>query len=166
VDNKVKLFGLQRSGTNYLDWLLKNDFEGLSIIEGLGWKHALPSEYYSKNMQDCLMDCTVWEVIKKDKITPIIIYKEYSNWLDSIKRDSVNYFNFNRPEPRNFYWQWHNDWSLRTDNFIQYEDFIKDFEKTLNKLGKMIGSKPTRYEEPEKVKNSCNWKETDKLRYL
>ena len=37
----IKIFGLQRSGTNYLQWLLEHNFSGVRVlVDTTGWKHG------------------------------------------------------------------------------------------------------------------------------
>lgn len=41
--NFFKVYGLKRSGTNYAQWLINNNFENcFNLINYWGWKHGLP----------------------------------------------------------------------------------------------------------------------------
>ena len=43
----IKIFGLERSGTNYIEWLLKSNFCDLLVFRHeLGWKHGDPKELF------------------------------------------------------------------------------------------------------------------------
>jgi len=81
--NLVQVFGLPRSGTNFIEWTLNNNFYGINYInlyqkcntKGLSeyrkhvaLKHSYPTLDYSDYA--------------------IVIFKEYKNWVDSIKRGS------------------------------------------------------------------------------
>jgi hypothetical protein len=42
-DRIIKIFGLQRTGTNYVEWLIRNNFKNIFVFTNqLGWKHGLP----------------------------------------------------------------------------------------------------------------------------
>lgn len=41
----IKLYGLQRTGTNYIQWLIENNFDDVKVlVNELGWKHGVPSD--------------------------------------------------------------------------------------------------------------------------
>lgn len=78
--NKIQVFGLPRSGTNWIEWILKNNFvnlkynmmhEVINDVEGsfpywTEYKHNYPNLDYCSNA--------------------IVIWKPYEEWLESIKR--------------------------------------------------------------------------------
>lgn len=78
--NKIQVYGLPRSGTNFIEWTLRNNFvdvyynitpEHINDVEGSApyWtdaKHCYPNLNHSEYA--------------------IVIYKEYDEWLKSIKR--------------------------------------------------------------------------------
>lgn len=155
---QVKVIGLQRSGTNYLEWIFTKCFTpGINDHELIRIKHGLPNEKYGK--------CTIIETLTQNKILPIVIFKNYGNWLRSIEKDPKNYYKMNRPNPHIFYWEFHNEWA-RHAILINYEEILKDFVSSVNKLGDIIGCKPMKYEEPKLVPYSPDWKDSDKLKYI
>tara|TARA_Y100001972_G_C7645185_1_gene324196 strand:+ start:397 stop:870 length:474 start_codon:yes stop_codon:yes gene_type:complete len=75
VKNDIQVFGLPRSGTNFIEWSLKNNFKNIFYNnlymdyknKQISVKHYFPSFIYSDYV--------------------IIIYKEYNPWLISMKKD-------------------------------------------------------------------------------
>lgn len=80
--NKIQVYGLPRSGTNFIEWTLNNNFIDISYINlyktcdsgikehgrDIALKHCLPSLNYSDHA--------------------IVIYKSYDQWVESMKRDN------------------------------------------------------------------------------
>lgn len=63
---KVKIHGLMRSGTNFLEFLLRNNFPIEPLVDEPVWKHG---------------------PIKEDLQMPhLIVYKDIYSWLDSVYR--------------------------------------------------------------------------------
>ena len=51
--NVVKIYGLRRTGTNYLQWLLVNNFRNLLVLtDGFRWKHGLPMIIEKKKIKE------------------------------------------------------------------------------------------------------------------
>jgi hypothetical protein len=49
--NIVKIYGLRRTGTNYLQWLMINNFEHLVVlVDAFKWKHGLPENITRKRV--------------------------------------------------------------------------------------------------------------------
>ena len=76
MDREYRLFGLQRSGTNYLDQLIDENFENTHNLMHTTrmWKHRINPP---KN-------------IEGDKI--IVIYKNPYKWIESIIRNAEDFF--------------------------------------------------------------------------
>jgi hypothetical protein len=46
----IKLFGLQRTGTNYFYWLINKNLNNVKIFQNeYGWKHGLPNTFTIEN---------------------------------------------------------------------------------------------------------------------
>ena len=49
----IKQYGLKRSGTNYLRYLIEENFQGVKVlVDILGWKHGFPTQVASANWKD------------------------------------------------------------------------------------------------------------------
>lgn len=78
--NKIQVFGLPRSGTNFLEWTLRNNFLGLNYqdinvrysyrVEGFPAVGAVKHEFPSLSYSDFA----------------IVIYRDADEWLASLKR--------------------------------------------------------------------------------
>ena len=74
--NFVQVFGLPRSGTNFIEWTLNNNFIGVDYkniyvntpTRRIPVKHTLPNLNYSDFI--------------------IVIYKDKTNWEESMRKDS------------------------------------------------------------------------------
>lgn len=84
----IEIFGLQRSGTNYLTKLLEENFY-VEVVnkryeEGINWKHSL--------------------VVPDSPYPKILIRKGVMNWIDSIaNRNKVDYVETQRMFPSDLY---------------------------------------------------------------
>jgi len=129
--NKIQVFGLQRSGTNFMEWSLINNFKDLDYkiipyyeseflgnIEGMAQfnrpqsiKHLLPVMDYSDYV--------------------IGIYKDFDSWLVSVKK-SGHIKNHNLSE------KIHNEWLNKFNELpkkksilINHSEMVKNYEETL-----------------------------------
>jgi len=51
----VKIYGLRRTGTNYLQWLLTNNFDRLVVLTDFPkWKHGLPVDFTVNNVKSAI----------------------------------------------------------------------------------------------------------------
>jgi hypothetical protein len=65
---RTQIFGERCSGTNYLEILLKTNFEDIEITWDYGWKHFFPINIDKNNHDDCLF---------------IVIFRNPYDWLSS-----------------------------------------------------------------------------------
>lgn len=148
---QINIFGLQRSGTNYLKAILELNFKDIKVE--YDWRHSIFEDLNEESK----------------KGIGIVIYKELGHWLKSIERKKVNIYTFvpthaNLPA---YYDRWLKSYAGKDGiYFISYESFLIDFEATLKYLGVLIGEKPWRFLEPEIVKYSEEWNPEDKSKYL
>lgn len=94
---KIKVIGIQRSGTNYISTLLEDNFHVNSIDTGIGrkpgdpreyfWKHSYNPDQYEQNTDNSpeVVKSGITN-LKKDKIPTILITKNPYFWLESVKR--------------------------------------------------------------------------------
>lgn len=155
---QVGILGLQRSGTTYLMWLIRNNFD--ADIRKAIWKHSLPTDKL-----DWLKNPMPRAAINVKPEPTVLIYKTLEHWKDSIDREAKDFYKMRGHVGLDqFYSDYHSAWSGSV-KFIKYEDFITDFKLNLHKLGEIIGQKPKSYKEPYKVPSSPDWKPEHKERY-
>lgn len=101
----IKVFGLQRSGTNLMDLLIPLNFNVETCKRNgekndyLGWKHANPKHDHSYK--------TI-EEITKDEIYFVFCYREKNEWLRAMREKHLG--NFETPH--------YCDFTKNTNNFI------------------------------------------------
>ena len=75
----VKIFGIERSGTNFIQDLMKINTNAKYVFSNCyAWKHGV----IEKDMKDCNMDYRV------EKMNILIISKNPYSWFQSIKKYS------------------------------------------------------------------------------
>jgi len=91
-----KQWGLQRSGTNYLKWLLDYNFRGVKVLANQGgWKHSVPSNQSQFRAPSMYSAAPAGIEIQAN----FVMFREPSQWLLSFK----NYAALNPPTlPSNF----------------------------------------------------------------
>jgi len=132
---ELKIFGLRRTGTNYLSKLLNINYE-VKMIGGLaGWKHG---KYRVKKLFGHEVDC-------------IIISKNIYSWLTSLER-RYKAWNFYKIEEMSDFIQMYNlaygDWlnipkRLETKKcfFVKYEDLIENSFLICERMSKELSFK-------------------------
>lgn len=85
----VKVIGLQRSGTNYLEELIRVNYH-CNITVGadtsICWKHSLPNERYKNSTK------TATQSLKENDTTVILISKTFYVWEASIKSNGMDLY--------------------------------------------------------------------------
>jgi hypothetical protein len=135
-DNRrlVKVVGLQRSGTNWLERLLANNYGVRITAKG---KHRLPHEgpHFPERWQAC------------DAV--IVIRKRVDHWMDSTQR-TFGYLRSQRPElfdgdtatdraaqfHKRYYDEWHGQPGVYS---VEYEDLLRNPEKELTAIAEHFG---------------------------
>lgn len=112
--------GLYRSGTNFLQQLVDNNFEGNQeniqkyVAQKILYKHCLHEKWYNKIPND---------------VEPVIIFKNPYQWIDSLVRQSYDlelYYNIS-------YEQYHTPITLKYCN-PQFENHFAFVECSVEKL--------------------------------
>jgi hypothetical protein len=118
MHEKIKIIGIQRSGTNYLSTILENNYDIVSIDTGQNrepgskrdyfWKHSYNPDQYIKNTDNS--PNIVQEGLKSlinDKVPTILISKNPYFWLESIKRnpgdigkEGISFVDWNQIQPK------------------------------------------------------------------
>lgn len=130
--NNYKVIGLQRTGTNWLNELIKHNFKIEPEVEKTTfWKHLTPigtkelAKARSKN--GFLMGMVnVEDLYLNDTTLYIATSKEYNIWVQSLKRNAEDfYLTHSDPSTTKVYNSWH-EWKnsqQNKQNFI-YHDYI------------------------------------------
>ena len=158
----IKIHGLQRSGTNYLSYLINENFVNTKALINLGgWKHGAYSAPWMVGKEVHVLAITknpyawltsvfhYWGPEKKLRIGPDlegITFEEFvMNRLIAEGQRDVPYL-FRASNPVQFWNNWNLHWSsIRLNNkklhFITYESLINYTEETLNKIGDILDLK-------------------------
>lgn len=156
---KVKILGLQRSGTNYLQALIKKNFNCEVFEDPLDpfFKHAFPIESVinitpvkNPNPRKTYIKVTnipEQTVKSKKNILFILIHKELEKWIVSIQNYPAdlelkhnNLFDYGSlivDKAKKFYHRYHYSWmQIDQENlwFIDYKLLVKNFAAQLQKL--------------------------------
>ncbi len=158
----VKIWGLRRSGTNYLASLLKNSFSDDILIHAGGCKHDLPKEFTNERIQDWIdnhrnevfsaegfTDNAQMQRAFRQKTLHIYIYKDIFAWLNSYKKYSLSNKTHPTEPPFKLFncsgqplekaiekYKTHYKAAERFCYIIQYEDLIKNPFKIKKELVK------------------------------
>jgi hypothetical protein len=150
------VLGLQRSGTNYLESLLRMNFKNLSVVPGSTkycWKHGLPHEKYR---YDKASNKTHIENLINNKPIVVIVRKKYELWLESLNKYSADFIyhrkglleNPDKTELKQFHEEFHIEWEkeLIANDIkfivIEYIDLVKDYKKVLETIANEFGVIP------------------------
>lgn len=159
---KVGVLGLQRSGTTYLMWLLRHNFD--VEIDKKIWKHALPTD--DRNWYKQPIGRAAINLLPNPTF---LIFKDIDHWLASIEREPKDFYqtrgSMDKDELAVFYQRYLHAWHGHV-HFLRYENFLGDIEGSLNKVGEIIGQQPKSYLEPSTVPSSPNWQYEDRERYV
>jgi hypothetical protein len=161
----IKIFGLPKTGTTVLNYLININFTNYSCqtaefgLELYGWKHGLPKsiEEYKRI-----------ENITEEKLLFIFTKRDYKSWIDSINKDHIGswefpfYFYkkeklnegiiFNTPEGPKLYKDFQELHRSRMEKYISFNlkninnSIIVDFEDIKNNKIKLL----------ENIKNKFN----------
>ncbi len=140
--NKFKVVGLQRTGTNWLNELIKENF----VVEpdvGTFWKHMTPlgvNQMTFKKFQHgrTISNMDLKNFILDDNTFYIATSKDYNIWLESLERNPEDfYITHSTKSTKDVYNAWYN-WKkhqLYKKNFIyhnyvqwlnNWEDYLED----------------------------------------
>lgn len=186
---KLLHYGLQRSGSNYLETLLKKNYSVRFLNNNrdrssplqkhfrlYDEKHIIPEPQYRNTIK--IEDFSQFEnlfkvkpdyylVISKD---PYSWYLSYQNYAHRCDWPAVNHHYI---EEYNMFYQKFLEFSLQTDKliFIRYIDLLKDSNSTLLSLEKKMGLKKRLfsrfvYRKANKVKVSSRFTDEKRAYYI
>lgn len=157
--NLVQVYGLPRSGTNFMEWTLKNNFSGIDYknlysTTGLISKPIKSGKYSLKHTYPNLIHSKF----------AIVIYKEYNEWCKSFKKAYPD----NHPDKKIY------DTFLRKARelprekviVIEFRNAYRNYEEFIYRLSKMIGIEPNKKIKKPKNKldrGGANTKETGQI---
>ncbi len=151
----VKVYGLPRSGTNYLQALFLRNFPRVEfLVNILGWKHGPAVNRYEWLLRSGKRP-ELLEAIK-DSVHTVIITKDPFAWITSYCN---YYFGESSPASRNLtfvkdltaqYCNLHRHWyehfidgvNSCKARFVKYEDLLMDFQNELAQLADDFKLKP------------------------
>jgi len=132
--NIIQVFGLPRSGTNFMEWTLNNNFIGVNYVniytkcdtQGLreyGKKCALKHSYPNLNHSDYAL----------------VIYKTYDEWFKSMKKDRRGSASQ----------QTYDEYLMVANNLpkdkcllVSFKEAYNNYEYLVNRIGELINVKP------------------------
>lgn len=164
---KVQVFGLQRSGTNYLHWVIDKNLP-VDVTKDGGWKHAFPWEKRIGLHGAQPLDGPIAERLKAKNIQPVVVCKDLEHWVTSVARTPKDYDLGAGAVCDSYEEAWrrfHADWASVAP-FVRYESFLTDFEGSLRHLAGTLGVEATRALKPRRVPNSPKWRPEHKRRYV
>lgn len=153
---KRHVLGLQRSGTNFLDALISENFECTVDKKPRFWKHLTPygvKEEFLQIIQDpqrdkIMMDPNLYNsnhlTNLRNDVFYVCISKDYNTWIQSIKRMSAEFYKshnlqtVSNPE-RDIYNTWH-EWLNacidKRDNiyYNTYKNYLVNTENCLREI--------------------------------
>jgi len=163
----IKIFGIQRTGTNYIQQLAQKNFINVNAYDNhMGWKHGPPlaPETIQKKWPKIDIEAL------RGNVHPIIMIKNPYSWQQSIKIWSNKKYNFNKVYKRyNYLYEVYRDFHLSGSDFwaksyvLKYEDLLIDPEKIVNEIRNMVGCEITdKFVNPNTVPHQQNKKFTEK----
>lgn len=122
----VKIYGLRRSGTNYLEALLNNNFNDLQVLTNtLGWKHGKVKDFKQyPDLRDFKNDKELLNSIDNNEVKKIFLIKEPYAWVNSIT-------NYCKKHSDNNCHKWSIEDFIKRYNEIN-KDYIENFKKDYN----------------------------------
>jgi len=171
----VKIIGLQRSGTTYLEYLIEKNFE-VNVPKAddtsICWKHAFPQEDRIHGPNPPIQN-----IVATPNLAIVLVKKAQESWIHSINRYPGDLY-IRRPYLRTgdlieFYESFYLEWEVLLKKIdvpnlvIDYEEFLIDFDGAMEKI-KNLGLEPSfeKFENMTKVPNSRMFDEEQRAQYL
>lgn len=188
--DKIKVIGLQRSGTTYLEYVVEKNFKCSITKEGdrsVCWKHALPLELVKlPNGSDT--GVTI-ERIAEEGVFTILVIKPFDKWIQSLQKFPADIFhkrpylkndknwrvgrNMNMKALQKFYHDFHVNWIKELESRglpfidINYIDLLKNPESELDRLVEAgFDKKVEKYLTEMKVPQSKDFNQKRREHYL
>jgi len=132
ITNHIQVFGLHRSGTNFLEWSLQNNFVDLNYIRYTEYDRLIKGDY--KGLTKYNEYNSLKHTTPNLKHSPYIIaiYKPLNEWLTSITKS--NHL-VNKKEAIESYYKWKDDinkvpngYKILTSHKVWVEDYYNLME--------------------------------------
>jgi hypothetical protein len=174
--NFIKIYGLMRTGTNYISSLLKLNFKNTFVFMNVGgWKHGYFIKYpnnknvlnsVDKKARRIYHKQKLIKLFRLNKVKFIIMIKNPYKWLLSVLKHKGKEINENNIKLEL------KDWNLKYKNYkyhlengtallIRYEDLLENRNLILNKIKNKykLNKKSVNYKNINKILNAnfdCN----------
>jgi hypothetical protein len=150
----VKIYGLRRTGTNYLQWLLANNFRQLVVLtDSMNWKHGLPTELTKKVVsrlsgsltnKDYTLSTDLNELsnldLSEDSMAHILCVKDPYSWYQSIcKWNGIDPFPLTNNKLEQLFL-----WNYMGEKYIEFKEKYYPRPRTLVVKYEDMLSKPHR----------------------
>lgn len=133
-NNIVQVYGLQKSGTNFIEWTLRNNFPDLEY-DGLLWGLGeVPGDEKYRQIQSLKH-----LLPKRDKGKALIIRRNFDDWYYSIKKHFPNCY-YNR-HVYDFYYDtpYREDWHTDEYMIIDHSWAVQNYEALLERIRILSG---------------------------
>lgn len=164
----VKIYSLQRSGSNYTEWLIQNNFKDIKVFSNImGWKHGRPIEpsevdWSGLNWEETIQISKQFfprhsaelepyreqleEAIKKEEVRHVVCMKNPYSWYFSWTKNPKH----RHSEFKKWISMWNNrneeyfDFFIRHENstIVKYEDYFDGYGRVLERVGKELDLEP------------------------
>lgn len=138
--HRVKIFGLQRSGTKYIEELIRQNIDVTVDDHGsseLGWKHAMPHEAWPKLG---IPKPTIQLIQAQTGLLVLVVRKTRDQWFASIKRRHMDISHRSGLEKWNnkvlapLWARFYEAWQEAGFEIIEYEEILRDYVGFLKSL--------------------------------
>lgn len=194
--SKYTVFGLQRSGTNYVETYLEYNFPNSDIAQGYEhnrlWKHTYSIEKdikeYRATYNKQLMPYEYW-INRLRRLNPILVHKHPFMWVESIFKIDIKYgpgslgmklhphYSGNNVESLAKIYKAHADWWRNQRRHhqkiykIQYEDLLVEgnTSKHMEQIARFFGDEESYVKSDihiPRIRLSRNFKPEDIDRYI
>jgi hypothetical protein len=133
--NIIQVFGLHRSGTNFIEWSLKNNFEGLEYDGRSEWYANVPGDEQYGGTQS--LKHTLPTLVFSDYA--IVVRREFKSWNRSV-RNKFPHCNFTK-ETYDYYYHIGSTLNSEKCIFIDYEWVCDNYKQFLDMIEEKFGYK-------------------------
>lgn len=133
--NIIQVFGLHRSGTNFIEWTLKNNFEGLEYDGRAEWYSTVPGDEQYGGTQS--LKHTWPSLVFSDYA--IVVRREYESWRRSV-RNKFFYCKFTK-DTYNYYYDIARNLDSDKTIFVEFEWVVENYEEFLFMIENKFGFK-------------------------
>lgn len=191
---KIKVIGLQRSGTNWLEHLIRKNLEVFTVLGHVDhpfWKHHLPTDQFrfikdgDKVIRNQMESTPIERFRGSPDVHLVLVRKQLNSWIKSLGRNCADlketrpYLydpdgNLYKGTAEEFHHLYHTMWAALTRTYlsrivmVDYERVLEDFESFLCYISARWNIEPKRqpFEDVERVPFSDPLSDERKLEYI